>query len=122
MPVTFTVMVQLLLAAIVPPVSDRAPDPATAVAVPPQVLVKPLGVATTKPVGSVSVNATPVALVSPMFPRNLGFGRHSDRLILDDRDFVTGVLAPDDGQLGILECVDIARDIESDRAIRKQEQ
>src|SRR5258707_13091697 len=37
------------------------PDPATAVAVPPQVLVSPLGVATTNPAGRLSVNATPVS-------------------------------------------------------------
>ena len=36
-------------------------DPATAVAVPPQALVRPLGVDTTSPAGSVSVNATPVS-------------------------------------------------------------
>jgi hypothetical protein len=60
-PVTFTVTVQLLLAAMVPPVSEMLPEPATAVAVPPQVLVSPLGVATTSPAGKVSVNATPVS-------------------------------------------------------------
>ena len=60
-PVTFTVKVQLLLAAMFPPVSETLPEPATAVAVPPHVLVKPFGVATTKPAGSVSVNATPVS-------------------------------------------------------------
>ncbi len=37
------------------------PEPATAVAVPPQVLVRPLGVATTRPAGRVSVKATPVS-------------------------------------------------------------
>src|SRR5580693_6908904 len=35
--------------------------PATAVAVPPHVLDNPLGVATTKPAGRLSVNATPVS-------------------------------------------------------------
>src|SRR5260370_19716485 len=60
-PVIFTVRVQVLLAATVPPVSEILPEPATAVATPPQVLVSPLGVATTKPAGSVSVNATPVS-------------------------------------------------------------
>jgi hypothetical protein len=60
-PVTFTVSVQLLLAATVPPVSETLPEPATAVAVPPHVLVKPFGVATTMPTGKVSVNATPVS-------------------------------------------------------------
>jgi hypothetical protein len=37
------------------------PDPATAVPVPPHVLVSPFGVATTIPAGSVSVKATPVS-------------------------------------------------------------
>src|SRR6266849_2505829 len=60
-PVTLTVSVQVLLTAIVPPVSDTLPEPATAVAAPPQVLVKPFGVATTNPAGSVSVKATPVS-------------------------------------------------------------
>jgi hypothetical protein len=36
-------------------------DPATAVAVPPQVLVKLLGVATTNPAGRLSVKATPLS-------------------------------------------------------------
>jgi hypothetical protein len=60
-PVTFTVNVQVLLTATVPPVSDTLPDPATAVATPPQVLVSPFGVATTIPAGNVSVKATPVS-------------------------------------------------------------
>src|SRR5882724_12861454 len=60
-PVTFTVKVQLLLAAMVPPVSETLPEPATAVAVPPHVLLKPFGVAITRPAGNVSVNATPVS-------------------------------------------------------------
>src|SRR5216684_7167819 len=59
--VMLTVRVQVLLAAIVPPVSEMLPEAATAVAVPPQVLVRPLGVATTRPAGRVSVNATPVS-------------------------------------------------------------
>src|SRR5260370_12729004 len=59
LPVTFTDRVQLLLTAMVPPVSDTLPEPATAVAVPPQVFVNPFGVATTIPAGNVSVNATP---------------------------------------------------------------
>jgi len=60
-PVTFTVRVQLLLTAMVAPVNDKLPDPATAVAVPPQVLVSPFGVETTIPAGNVSVKATPVS-------------------------------------------------------------
>src|SRR5260221_480463 len=60
-PVTFTDKVQEVLTASVP--ADRLTDeaPATAVAVPPQVLVSPLGVATTSPAGKVSVNATPAS-------------------------------------------------------------
>src|SRR5882724_5729541 len=58
-PVTFTVNVQLLFTAMVPPVRLMLPDPATAVAVPPQVLLNPFGAATTSPAGNVSVNATP---------------------------------------------------------------
>ena len=50
-PVTLTTKVQLELAAIDPPVSETEPDPAVAVAVPPQLLLSPFGVATTNPVG-----------------------------------------------------------------------
>ena len=60
-PLTPTVTVQLLLVAIDPPVSDTLPEPATAVAVPPQLLVSPFGVATTSPAGRLSLNATPVS-------------------------------------------------------------
>jgi len=52
---------QLLLTATVPPVSETLAEPATAVAVPAQVLVSPLGVATTIPTGNVSENATPIS-------------------------------------------------------------
>jgi hypothetical protein len=58
-PVALTTTWQLELAAIDPPLSEIEPDPAVAVAVPPQVLLSPFGVATTNPDGSVSVNATP---------------------------------------------------------------
>src|SRR5215471_8995394 len=58
--VTFSEKVQLVLAASVPPERLMLPDPAVAVAVPPQVLLKPLGVATARPDGKLSVNATPV--------------------------------------------------------------
>lgn len=58
-PTTFTDSVQVLLTAIVPPVSVTLPDPAVDVAVPPHVFVSPFGVATTIPRGNVSVNATP---------------------------------------------------------------
>jgi len=60
-PVTFTLRVQVLPGvAMVPPVSETAPEPAVAVGVPAQVLLI-LGVeATTRPVGKLSVNARPV--------------------------------------------------------------
>src|SRR6476659_8493623 len=58
-PVTFTTRVQFVLTAMLPPVREMLVEPATAVAVPPQVLVRPFGVATTRPVGRVSANATP---------------------------------------------------------------
>jgi hypothetical protein len=44
---------------MVPPESEIVPVPAVAVTVPPHDPVRPLGVATTKPAGSESVNATP---------------------------------------------------------------
>lgn len=53
--VTLTLTVQDELAATVPPVSETVADPATAVAVPPQVSVRPLGVATTTLAGKLSV-------------------------------------------------------------------
>src|SRR5579872_373523 len=56
----FTEIEQPALAAMFPPVRLIEVDPATAVVVPPQVLLNPLGVATTTPVGNVTVNATPV--------------------------------------------------------------
>ena len=62
--VTFTEKLQELLAARVAPVRLTEPEPAAAVIVPPpQEPVRPLGVATTKPEGRVSVNATPVRAV-----------------------------------------------------------
>ena len=60
-PVTLTETVQLALAASVPPERLMLPEPATAVAVPPQVLFNPLGVATTNPAGRLSVKAIPVS-------------------------------------------------------------
>jgi len=45
----------------VPPVSKRVPEPGVDVAVPPQVLVRPLGFATTRLTGKLSVNATPLS-------------------------------------------------------------
>jgi len=58
---TFTLMVQVPPAGTVPPDRDIEEPPSVAVVVPPQVLVSPLGVATTRPPGRVSVNATPVS-------------------------------------------------------------
>ncbi len=46
-------------AASVPPVRLTDEEPAAAVAVPPQVLLRPEGVDTTRPAGKVSVNARP---------------------------------------------------------------
>jgi hypothetical protein len=59
--VTLKETTQEELAATVAAVSETLPDPATAVAVPPQVLATPFGVATTIPAGSASVNVTPVS-------------------------------------------------------------
>src|SRR5258705_2174352 len=55
--VTFTLTVQKLLIGIAPPVRETLPEPTAAVAVPPQVLVRPLGLATTRFAGKLSVNA-----------------------------------------------------------------
>ena len=59
-PCTLTETVQLALAAKVPAERLMLPDPAVAVAVPPQVLFKPFGVATTRPAGRLSVKEIPV--------------------------------------------------------------
>src|ERR1700691_244265 len=59
--VTLAVTMQVPPLAIVPPARLMVPTPAIAVAVPPQVEVKPLKVATTRPEGSESVKATPVS-------------------------------------------------------------
>jgi hypothetical protein len=58
-PVTFRANVQDAVAGSVPPDRLALDDPAVAVAVPPHVLDNAFGVATTKPAGNVSVNATP---------------------------------------------------------------
>ena len=59
--VTFTITVQLVLGAIWPPLSEMLVPPATAVTVPlVQVVVALRGVATTRLVGRLSVNASPV--------------------------------------------------------------
>jgi len=59
-PVTFTLMAHDPLTAVVPFVRPTIPPPAAAVVVPPHVLLRPFGVATTSPAGKLSVNATPV--------------------------------------------------------------
>jgi hypothetical protein len=63
--VTFAASVQLSpvvpAAASVPPVRLIVEEPASAVNVPPQLPVSPLGLATVRPVGSESVNDTPVS-------------------------------------------------------------
>src|SRR4029077_8236117 len=68
-PVTFTENVQELLAGIVPPERLITLVPAVAVIVPaPQVPVRPFGVETTRPAGSVSLKATPLnAVVALLF-------------------------------------------------------
>ena len=59
-PLTLTVIVQLLLAANAPPLAKLiAVVFCVAVTVPPQALLKPLGVATTRPLGRVSLKAMP---------------------------------------------------------------
>src|SRR5271166_4127043 len=59
-PVTLTVTVQLAPAASVPADRLTEDEPPTAVGVPAHVLARAGVAATTKPAGSVSVNATPV--------------------------------------------------------------
>ena len=61
MPCTFTLTLQLAFAASVAPVRLIEPEPAAAVTVPVQVVTSPFGVATCKPAGRVSLNATPVS-------------------------------------------------------------
>src|SRR5262249_4535171 len=61
-PCTFTDTAQEALAATVPPDRVTEPEPAVAVAVPPQVLFRLFGVATTRPAGRLSVNDNPVRL------------------------------------------------------------
>jgi hypothetical protein len=57
--VTLTATVQEPPTGTLPPTSERVPLPAVAVAVPPHVLVSPLGVLTKRFTGKVSVKATP---------------------------------------------------------------
>ena len=65
-PVTLTATVQVALAATEAPVSEMVAPPTLAPSVPPQVSVSPLGADTTRPLGRVSVNATPASAV-PVF-------------------------------------------------------
>src|SRR5262245_65121462 len=61
-PWTFTLKLQELLAATVAPLRLTVLDPAVAVMVPPpHEPVSPLGVATTRPLGRLSMKATPVS-------------------------------------------------------------
>jgi hypothetical protein len=68
-PVTFAEYVHELFGASVLPESESAEAPETAVAVPPQVVVNPLGVATTNPAGKLSAKPTPVNAME--FPAGL---------------------------------------------------
>lgn len=61
-PCTLTETVQLAFAARLAPERLTVEEPAVAVAVPPQVLFRLEGVATTKPAGRLSVNATPFSV------------------------------------------------------------
>ena len=63
LPVTFTLMVQGLLSAILPPLRLMLLLAAVAVSVPPHVLLAPFGVATTSPETRVSEKATPLKAV-----------------------------------------------------------
>ena len=58
-PVTLTTIWQLLPAVRVPPLKVIVPDPAVAVTAPPQAPLRPLGVETTRPAGSVFVKEIP---------------------------------------------------------------
>ena len=63
-PCTFTETVHEALPARVPADKLMLPDPATAVAVPPHVLFRPDGVATTRPAGKLSVKAIPFSVTA----------------------------------------------------------
>jgi hypothetical protein len=63
---TLTVKVQLEAAAKLPLAKLTLFEPATAVAVPPQVLASPGTAATTRSPGSVSVKPIPLKLVAPL--------------------------------------------------------
>lgn len=61
-PCTLTETVQLAFGARLAPERLTVEEPAVAVAVPPHVLFRPEGVATTRPAGRLSVNATPFSV------------------------------------------------------------
>src|SRR5215469_16696690 len=61
-PWTFNPTVQLAPGARLELARETEPEPAAAVAVPVQLLVKPLGVATTRPAGRVSVKVMPLSV------------------------------------------------------------
>ena len=58
---TFTLTVQELATAMLPPLRLMLPEPATAVSIPPQLLTAPFGEATNTLPGNVSVKATPAS-------------------------------------------------------------
>ena len=76
-PVTLSETTQEAFGASVAPESESEPAPGTAVAVPEQVLVRFDGVATTKPAGKLSVNASPVS--AAVFDD--GFAMVNERLV-----------------------------------------
>ena len=76
-PCTLSVMVQDAPANKLAPLRLTVEEPAVAVAVPPQVFDKPLGVATTKPLGRESVKLTPVNVT-----RVLGLLMENVRLVV----------------------------------------
>ena len=94
-PVTLIVTVQVLFVAAVPPARDTLPAPATAVTVPPQVLVKPFGVATTSPAGNVSVTATPDSAAE--LPLGLVMVRANDVVPFNGIGVMPNALAIDGG-------------------------
>ena len=63
-PVRFKLSVQDAPAASVPPERLTADEPVAAAAVPVQVVVKALGVATTRPVGKLSLKPTPLSAIA----------------------------------------------------------
>jgi len=99
-PVIFAVNVHVLVAAMVPPVKEMPLDPATAVAVPPQVFVNPFGVATTSPAGSVSVNATPVSAMA--FPAGLEIVKVSEVVPFNGRLAAPNALAMEGGETTLM--------------------